>query len=103
MLVADYGRHELYPKEKFTNVQPPPRTIPDSPGHKPEWLAACKGARPALCNVDDTGPLTETVLLGTAAHRAGRKLEWDAAKLKATNCPEAERFLRREYRQGWEL
>ena len=43
------------------------------------------------------------MLLGTVAHRAGKKLEWDAENLKVTNCPEANGFLRREYRKGWEL
>jgi hypothetical protein len=33
----------------------------------------------------------------------GVPLEWDAEKLKATNAPEAERFLRKEYRKGWEM
>jgi hypothetical protein len=35
--------------------------------------------------------------------RPGGGVVWDAAKLRATNCPEAERFLRREYRKGWSL
>ena len=47
--------------------------------------------------------LTEIVLLGTVAWRAGKKIEWDAARMKATNCPEADAFIRREYRQGWTL
>jgi hypothetical protein len=33
----------------------------------------------------------------------GRKLEWDPATLKATNAPEAARFIRRDYRPGWVL
>ncbi len=103
MLVADYGRRELYPKQKFADIESPPQTIPNSPGHKTEWLAACKGGVPALCNLDYTGPLTETVLLGSTAYRAGQKLEWDALNLKAVNCPEADAFIRREYRKGWEL
>ena len=47
--------------------------------------------------------LTEIVLLGSVAWRAGRKIEWDGARMKATNCPEADAFLRREYRKGWAL
>jgi hypothetical protein len=37
------------------------------------------------------------------AYRCGQKIEWDAARLKATNAPEADRFIRREYRSGWVL
>jgi hypothetical protein len=48
--------------------------------------------------------LAETVLLGNVSYRAGQKrLEWDAEKLTATNCPEAAQYLRREYREGWTL
>ncbi len=38
-----------------------------------------------------------------AFRRAGQKLNWDAAALRATNCPEADRFIRREPRPGWKL
>jgi hypothetical protein len=31
------------------------------------------------------------------------KLTWDAKKLKAIGCPEADMFIRREYRKGWTL
>jgi len=43
------------------------------------------------------------VLLGNVAYRTGDKLRWDAENLKAVNCPEADRFIRREYRRGWAL
>jgi hypothetical protein len=44
------------------------------------------------------------VLLGNVAIRArGRKLEWDGPGLRVTNVPEANAFLRREYRRGWSL
>jgi hypothetical protein len=48
--------------------------------------------------------LTEAVLLGNVAIRArGKTLEWDGPNLKVTNVPEANEFLRREYRKGWSL
>ena len=47
--------------------------------------------------------MTEAVLLGNVALRAGKKIEWDAENLKVTNAPEANRFIRREYRKGWAL
>ena len=103
MLIAEYGKHELHPQEKFANYRRPPRTIPESIGHAEEWLAACKTGSPTGTNFGYSGPLTETVLLGTVAYRAGQKLEWDAENMKVTNCPEANRFIRREYREGWTL
>ena len=50
-----------------------------------------------------SGALIEHNLLGTVAFRAGKKLDWDPEGLKARNCPEADRFLRRSYREGWTL
>ena len=103
MLQADYGRLRLFPQEDFKDYQPPKPTIPKSIGHHAEWIAACKDARPTTCNFDYSGALTESVLLGNVAYRAGKKLEWDAPNLRATNCSEAEAFLRRDYRKGWTL
>ena len=79
------------------------KSIPRSIGHANEWIAACKTGRPTTCSFNYSGPLTETVLLGNVVYRAGEKLQWDPESLKATNCLEAERFLRREYRKGWTL
>ena len=56
-----------------------------------------------MSNFDYAGRLTEFVLLGNVALRVGKKIEWDARKLRATNCPEADQYIRREYRKGWEL
>jgi hypothetical protein len=43
------------------------------------------------------------VLLGNVAYRTGMALEWDAVNLKATNCPEADKYIRKQYRPGWEV
>jgi hypothetical protein len=37
------------------------------------------------------------------AFKAGKKIEWDAAAMKCRNAPDADKFLTREYRKGWEL
>jgi len=102
MLLADYGHFKLYPEKTFAGVRRPPLR-PRSIHHQQEWITACKTGSPTGCHFGYSGPLTETVLLGTVAHRAGKKLEWDAETLKVTNCPEANRFIRRENRRGWAL
>ena len=102
-MFANYGSYKLFPKEKFANFEAPPKTIPDSIGHHAEWIKACKDGSPTTCNFDYSGALTESVLLGNVAFRTGKKLEWDAANLKATNCPEAEKYIRKSYREGWEV
>ena len=101
LLLANYSKHLLLPESKFADFQAPSPTIPTSIGHHQEWVAACKTGSSTTCRFEYSGPLTETVLLGNVAYRTGEKLAWDATGLKATNCPQADDYLRREYRRGW--
>ena len=84
-----------------------PKTIPRcKDGHVREWLDACKANKPedAKANFADyAGPLTEMVLIGNLAIRTGKRVEWDAEKMRSTNVPEANQYVRREYRKGWTL
>jgi predicted dehydrogenase len=104
----DYGeKYKLLPGEKFADYQPPepilPRNGKGDEGMKIEWLAACKGGPSPMSNFDYAGMLTETILLGNVAIRAGKKIEWDGPNMRVTNDPDAEHFLRTEYRKGWTL
>lgn len=103
MLIADYGKHKLLPEDKFADYQRPEEFIPNSIGHHREWIEACKTGGPTTCNFDYSGALTEAALLCNVALRTGQKLKWDAKKLKAFGCPEADAFIRRPYRRGWTL
>ncbi len=103
ILVCDFNKRKLYPEADFADFQAPPMTIPDSPGFHQEWINACKGGEPATCNFDYTGPMTETVLLGNLAYRIGEEFEWDAKTMNAKGCPDAEPFLRPEYRKEWKI
>lgn len=102
MLLAGYGNHVLLPEKEFKGFTPPKPTIPNSIGHHKEWVMACKNGGSTTCNFDYAGALTETVLLGNVSYRCGQPLEWDHEKLRAKNAPEADKFLKREYRTGWE-
>ena len=102
-LLADYERRLLLPEADFAAHAPPEPSIPDSIGHHAEWIQACKTGGKTTCSFDYSGPLTEAVLLGNVAYRAGKKLEWDAERQKARDCPDADRFIRKSYREGWSL
>jgi hypothetical protein len=102
-LVADYGRLVLLPEEKFKDYKRPEPTIAPSKGHYAEWIHAAKTGEPTLCNFEYSGALIEHNLLGNVAYRSGQRLEWNAEKLTATNHPDAERFIKKEYRKGWEI
>jgi predicted dehydrogenase len=106
----DYGADcVLLPKEKFKGYQKPQPTLPRNgrgdPGMKEEWVRAIMENKPeiAYSNFDFAGLLTETILLGNVAMRAGKKLEWDAENMKFPNAPDAEKYLHFEYRNGWTL
>jgi predicted dehydrogenase len=104
----DYGAaYVLFPKKEFVGYKPPQPTLPRNgkgdPGMKQEWLDAVRGGPKPFSNFDIAGLLTEFILLGNVAIRTGKKLDWDGANCRVTNCPEAEQYIRKEYRKGWEL
>ena len=71
--------------------------------HHQEWIAACKGGKPGYSNFDIAAYLTEIMVLGCVAIRAGKKLEWDGPNMTAKNAPEAAQFVHPEFRKGWEI
>jgi predicted dehydrogenase len=106
----DYGAAcMLLPKKDFVGYQKPQPTLPRNGkgdlGMKEEWVRAIMENKPeiAYSNFDFAGLLTETILLGNVAMRAGKKLEWDGENMKFTNASDAEKFLHFEYRKGWTL
>ena len=113
LLVGEKGSiygNRLVPDELNRSYPRPAKTIPRSPGHYQEWINACKGGQPAGSNFDWAGPLAEVVLLGNIALRRSlrealtfQSLAWDGPNQKITNLPEANQFLRRENRPGWQI
>lgn len=95
---------KLIPEARMKAFQPPPMTLPRSPGNDREWLDACKGSetRPGA-GFGFSGVVTEALLLGNVALRTGERLIWDRANLKVVNTTSAERYIRPEHRQGWGL
>lgn len=88
--------------ETFAGIPPTlPKTDNWDRNHYEEWIAACKGGPKAFSNFDVAGPVTEVVLLGQVALRAGQAIDWDARRMKITNVRSANRFLRTKYRKGW--
>jgi hypothetical protein len=103
MLLSDYQKHVLLPEAEFADFQRPEPFIPRVESHHAEWIAACKSGAVCSANFVYSGWLTEANHLGNVAFRVGKKLQWDPEKICATNAPEADRFLRCPYREGWKL
>jgi predicted dehydrogenase len=100
-----YGNSpRIIPESKMKEVKLPEKTLPRVNGsHEMDWVRACKSGQPAGADFAYSGPLTETCLLGNVAKRIDGRIEWDAANLRVTNSPEANRLVRTEYRKGWSL
>jgi predicted dehydrogenase len=98
------GNPRLIPEAKMKSYKQPPKTLPRSPGNEREWLDACKGGsvKPGG-NFEFSGLVTESLLLGDVATRLGQKLNWDRPNLKITNSDLAQKYVRPERRNGWEL
>ena len=103
--IAMKGQEELQPGNNHDACKAVPESIPRSPGHMQEWFRMMKEGTPAYSNFEIAAYLTEIILLGCVALRLGEgvRMDWDGPNMKSTNLPEAERFVRRHNRAGWEL
>jgi hypothetical protein len=72
--------------------------------HYHHFVDACLGGEKTESHFAQSGPMAEAVLLGTVAIRVpGQLLTWDSARMKFSNYPAADKYLRRTYRKGWEV
>lgn len=101
--IAHDGFPKLLPEDRFQDFVPPPPSLPDSPGHHAQWIAACKTGSRTGSDFSYAAPFTETVLLGNVAYRAGTAIDYDPATGRVTNDAAANRWLTKDYRQGWEV
>ena len=104
-LVCDFNSRYLMLNGDMTyyRSRTPETLIPPSPGHAEEWLLACKTGSPTRTDFDYSGTLVEQNLLALVADRVGRDLEYDPETGTCPNCPEADRYIRPPYRDGWVL
>jgi predicted dehydrogenase len=111
LFVGDYGKilcdfqgsdPKLIPASSNKIYVKPPETIERSKGHYLDWIAACRGGKPARCTFESAAPITEALNLAVIAMRTGKKLTWDPVN-GITNNEEANKLLKPSYRAGWEL
>ncbi|MEO6526474.1 MAG: Gfo/Idh/MocA family oxidoreductase [Gemmatimonadaceae bacterium] len=106
MTYETYGNNpKVYPESLAAEADKVPKTFVRVVGsHEANWCNACKGEGTASSPFDYAAKLTETMLLGIVALRAGqsKKILYDGAKMQVTNVPEANQWLTRQYRAGWQ-
>lgn len=101
MLLPHVGKPILLPEADFKGFEMPKL---DSVNHWHQFVEAVRGNGKTSANFDYAGPLTEAVLLGGVATRfPNTTLEWDGPELKFTNNSDANKYIRRTYRKGWEV
>ena len=108
ILINDtYGANpRCYPQSVQEAASRVPKTMPRIDwSHELNWAKAIRGEAKASSPFEYAAQLTETMLLGVAALRAGqgRKLYYDGAKGEFTGAPDANQFLTRVYRNGWAI
>lgn len=105
ILCEFHGRNpRLIPKARMKTFTPPPKTLPRSPGNEREWLNACKGAtEPCGANFVFSAKVTETILLGNVALRAGGRLRWGSTGLATAADESLRALLEPPRRAGWEI
>ena len=118
MMCGTYGANpRLLPASRNAEVNVPKTLARVPEGHYVQWVNACiagYGQSELSSPFEYAGPLTETILMGNLALRSwniksgnnfpGRKkLLWDAKNMKITNFDEANQFVKREYREGWDV
>ena len=120
MFVGDKGKilaefrgqnPRLIPEKKMRDYQgaqqspPPPESRgPADPTERDKvWVEAFKSGSPSAGNFLNARAISEAINLGAVALRVGKRIIYDAENMKISNLPEANKYLSREYRKGWEL
>lgn len=101
LLLPHIARPQLFPTDQFKDfVLPKVETA----NHYTQFLEAVRGKGSTWAGFNYSGPLTESVLLGSVAtHFPQTTLEWDAKGLRFRNLKEANQYIKRQYRKGWEV
>ena len=99
------GPPRLIPESKMKEYSRPEKTLPRSVGHHQEWIQACKDNNPegALAGFAYSGPFTESLLVGNLAVRLQKRVEWDSKTMRSPNCPEADNYVTKFYRTGFNI
>ena len=103
-LIPEQKMREFRAARNLAEPEPPRPRGRDRAGSLAAWVAAARGGTPTYGDFLLAGPISDAFNLAAASLRiGGRRLLFDAANAKVTNVPEANRYLGREYRKGWEL
>jgi len=93
----------LLPAARWKEYVLPPQLLTRSPGHMLDWIRACKGGEMSCSDFSITAPFAEWLALAGISYRVPGRLEWDSKNLRFTKSAEANKYVKPEFRKGWEL
>lgn len=105
-IISGYGYNNPVILDNKGNIQ----NLPDSSlegadlrDENSEMIDAFKGVKPSRGNLAEVQNVAETVCLGNLAIRVDDRIEWDIENMKVTNNEEANNYVSRVFRPGWEV
>lgn len=104
MYTATYGGSpHILPMEKHKAFPAPDKKIPRVKNHFGNFLDGCRGGELPCSNFEVAARLTEIILVGDLAIKAGlgKKIEWDGPNMRCPNNEAINKFVTREFRKGW--
>lgn len=107
-LVADFNTRILVPARDgadmtYYNSPTKEQVAPPHGSFVGQWINACKGDLKTSCDFDYAGRMIETLMLGLAAHKTGKVLNYDPSTGRVTNDSSSNENLKKGYRKGWVL
>jgi hypothetical protein len=87
--------------KSYMNGQTNPKEVVER--SEDTWIDAFREKKQSPGSFLLAGPISETINLAAIALRTRKKIIYDSQKMEITNLSDANKFLRREYRPGWEL
>ncbi len=103
-LFADYGTFKVVPEgEAMKDKQPPPATIPASPGHEREWLDCVKSRQQPSCNPNYHIRVDVPIQLSLLSLKLGRSIRFDPVAEHIVGDSEAAKLAVPNYRAPWKF
>lgn len=101
-MYADYGKFKIVPEgDKMKGLEPPPKSIPPSPGHEREWLDCIHSRQHPSCSVFYHTKIDVPIVLSLLSYRLGRSIRFDPATETIVGDAEAARLAIPQYRDPW--
>ena len=101
LVLKHMGRAVIYPQDKYSADS---FDDLESLNHYHGWVDGCISGKQPSDGFGYAAKLTEAVLLGNIAVRLGKQqLTWNEQQMSFDNNDEANQWLTRDYRDGWEI